>query len=474
MRKFKEKDNAPLNACSTVKLTTDTYKLKYPKCRIRKDLPKEEGYVYALIPFERIAADGILEVWGIPNDGSDKYKTTYVKIVNETLRYPTKGMLEKLEKTSNMSSESKENIKKIIAIVDAYQAKLKEKNLDFLEPLSFTPAPKAAETDTTKKIPPVEKNKKTLDELLRDQPTKIKYEPVPFPNKNTEPPVTKEENPVSIHKDTPETTENLNSLSNSPLNVTENENKTTKEQISSVDVPKTENKIEPVSDKTPELEFEAEDSIKEQSSVKENIASDTGVKEETDYTDPVEVELDLDFDVNAEIPEEEENLATPESLSISPDVISAESKEVLPVEKRFYTEEELAPPKKNDDFDEIDFSQGLTVDELFGDEFDNDKKASPFNSNTNNISHDKTKDSDIKLEPSNEDEVLPDDYFDDMFDEEPSVNDSNDTKASPETVKPAVQEIPEQISEKPIVSSVETLPTEEDDDDDDIYKNLFT
>ena len=96
-------------------------------------MPKEPGFVYALIPYERIATDAILEVWGISPKNEQKYQSAYIKAANETLRQSTAGMLEKVESTN---SPNKESMKKVIAIVEAYQAKLREKGARFPAPLS--------------------------------------------------------------------------------------------------------------------------------------------------------------------------------------------------------------------------------------------------------------------------------------------------------------------------------------------------
>lgn len=164
MRKYKEKDFAPYKYCATVKLTEKTFAEDYAKCRIRKDLPKEKGMVYALIPYERIAADAITEIWGVDKSDPDKFKKAYIKAVNETLRQPTEGSLAKLER-SNMSEDKKEKVKKILKIVNAYQGKLTERNLPYLEPFfPFQPPQK-------KKV--TEEKKRVIDELLENKPLPI-------------------------------------------------------------------------------------------------------------------------------------------------------------------------------------------------------------------------------------------------------------------------------------------------------------
>ena len=181
LRKYKEKDSAPNFMCSTVKLSEKTYTEKYSRCRTRKDLPKEPGYVYALIPYERIAADAILEVWGISPKNEQKYQSAYIKAANETLRQSTAGMLEKVESTN---SPNKESMKKVIAIVEAYQTKLREKGARFpapfesaqpqTQPQQQNPV-KSDEKKPEKEIPITKPKdaKSVFSELLKNQPEAI-------------------------------------------------------------------------------------------------------------------------------------------------------------------------------------------------------------------------------------------------------------------------------------------------------------
>lgn len=160
MRKFRDKDRAPLVACCSVRLSKETYQKDYSKCRVRKDLPFEEDYVYVIIPFERVAVDAVLEVWGIEKDGSEKHKKAYVKIANETLRFNTQGLMAELQ-SRDMPEDKKVKFGKIIEIVDAYQKKLKEKGLDLPEPFSpIVTQPKKEDTTPAH----------TFENLIKNQP----------------------------------------------------------------------------------------------------------------------------------------------------------------------------------------------------------------------------------------------------------------------------------------------------------------
>ena len=158
LRKYKEKDSAPSKYCATVKLTEQTYKSDYSKCRIRKDLPKEKGMVFVLIPYEHIAAEAIIEIWGVDKKDAEKFKKAYIKAANETLRQSTPRMREKLERSS-MSDKDKKRVGKVLEIVEAYQKKLKERNLPFPElinPSQLPAAPKKENAVIEEKVKPIE------------------------------------------------------------------------------------------------------------------------------------------------------------------------------------------------------------------------------------------------------------------------------------------------------------------------------
>lgn len=168
MRKYKEKDSAPSKYCATVKLTEQTYKSDYSKCRIRKDLPKEKGMVFVLIPYERIAAEAITEIWGVDKKDAEKFKKAYIKAANETLRQSTPRMREKLERSS-MSDKDKKRVGKVLEIVEAYQKKLKERNLPFPELINPSQPPAAPKKENAV----IEEKKRIVNELLENKPAPI-------------------------------------------------------------------------------------------------------------------------------------------------------------------------------------------------------------------------------------------------------------------------------------------------------------
>lgn len=199
MRKYKEKDSAPSKYCATVKLTEQTYKSDYSKCRIRKDLPKEKGMVFALIPYERIAAEAITEIWGVDKEYPEKFKKAYIKAANETLRQSTPGMREKLEK-SKMSDKDKERVRKVLEIVEAYQKKLKERNLPFPEPINPSQPPVAPKKES--KV--IEEKKRIVNELLENKPASIENTSVSKEVKPIEPEVSDVQ--AAKEEKTPDTT----------------------------------------------------------------------------------------------------------------------------------------------------------------------------------------------------------------------------------------------------------------------------
>lgn len=168
MRKYKEKDSAPSKYCATVKLTEQTYKSDYSKCRIRKDLPKEKGMVFVLIPYEHIAAEAIIEIWGVDKKDAEKFKKAYIKAANETLRQSTPRMREKLERSS-MSDKDKKRVGKVLEIVEAYQKKLKERNLPFPELINPSQPPAAPKKENAV----IEEKKRIVNELLENKPAPI-------------------------------------------------------------------------------------------------------------------------------------------------------------------------------------------------------------------------------------------------------------------------------------------------------------
>lgn len=184
MRKYKEKDSAPSKYCATVKLTEQTYKSDYSKCRIRKDLPKEKGMVFVLIPYERIAAEAITEIWGVDKKDAEKFKKAYIKAANETLRQSTPRMREKLERSS-MSDKDKKRVGKVLEIVEAYQKKLKERNLPFPELINPSQLPAAPKKENAV----IEEKKRIVNELLENKPAPIENTSVSKEVKPIEPEV---------------------------------------------------------------------------------------------------------------------------------------------------------------------------------------------------------------------------------------------------------------------------------------------
>lgn len=184
MRKYKEKDSAPSKYCATVKLTEQTYKSDYSKCRIRKDLPKEKGMVFVLIPYERIAAEAITEIWGVDKKDAEKFKKAYIKAANETLRQSTPRMREKLERSS-MSDKDKKRVGKVLEIVEAYQKKLKERNLPFPELINPSQPPAAPKKENAV----IEEKKRIVNELLENKPAPIENTSVSKEVKPIEPEV---------------------------------------------------------------------------------------------------------------------------------------------------------------------------------------------------------------------------------------------------------------------------------------------
>lgn len=184
MRKYKEKDSAPSKYCATVKLTEQTYKSDYSKCRIRKDLPKEKGMVFVLIPYERIAAEAITEIWGVDKKDAEKFKKAYIKAANETLRQSTPRMREKLERSS-MSDKDKKRVGKVLEIVEAYQKKLKERNLSFQELINPSQPPAAPKKENAV----IEEKKRIVNELLENKPAPIENTSVSKEVKPIEPEV---------------------------------------------------------------------------------------------------------------------------------------------------------------------------------------------------------------------------------------------------------------------------------------------
>lgn len=370
MRKYKDKDFAPINCCSTVRLTEKTYKELYSKCRVRKDLPKEAGFVYVLIPYERIAADAIVEIWGVDKKDAQKYKAAYIKATNETLRQKTTGMLEKLEK-SNISKEQKDKTEKIISIISAYQNKLKEKNItmpDLFNPIVVQSTPNPPKPEQSALSESGEKAKSKLDKLLKEQPKSIEQ------NKKEE----------SVIADLPKIkSSNADKASKAENNIVpkkdfENESLKDAKEIDILTQSNSEGKrydVRPIDSIDDDFfAVEAETFLKESSKVKARVSDDNvsainsdNQKDESSYSKKPTFE--------------KENFAPAETSA---------------------TKDEKAIP---------DFSLGLTIDDLVGETEKNvDIK-------------------DIQLVPDAEyDEVFSDDYFDDYLKEEKEeTKDTNET-----------------------------------------------
>ena len=352
LRKYKEKDSAPNFMCSTVKLSEKTYTEKYSRCRTRKDLPKEPGFVYALIPFERIAADAILEVWGVSPKNEQKYQSAYIKAANETLRRSTAGMLEKVDKTN---SPNKESMKKVIAIVEAYQAKLREKGARFPAPFESAqtqPQPqqqnpvKSDEKKPEKETPPTKPKdaKSVFSELLKNQPEAIER-----PVKDSKPAPTKKDVPVakqSVEKSAP--------VQKKPV-----EEKPAEKPVE----PKVENPQKPIVPETERAPVK-EAPLLNDISKKDEHKRKTSPDGEIDFSLELTIDELLDdidnsgINVAPELPdvEDSENSVAPEPISDkpidnSPDVpmFSRESSEPQPVPIDFGINESDSDSNEDDD-----------------------------------------------------------------------------------------------------------------------------
>lgn len=479
MRKFKEKDYAPIVYCSTVKLSEQTYKEIYPRCRIRKDLPKEEGYVYVLIPFERIAADAIIEVWKVDKSKPEKYKSAYIKAVNETLRQPTTGALEKLEK-SNAPEEYKESIKKILAIVDAYQAKLNEKGLkplDFINPGQTPPTksepPKKEEAKVTAK--PANEAEKVFNELLKNQPPILKNIPatsIPVPqkekvsidkssaNKTIEKTVTKED-VIGV------TTKKADSLPDKPNNdalktvvANQNTDETPKaikdEPVSSSeiksDVPQTDSPSPII--KEPSYNIDPDDlfGAEAESSFAKEFADDNTDKSSKENKPLFYTEDEITEMFNNDSTDKDKTAFDEiEVVNLDDDI----GEVIIPEDEPAKQDTTKEAPKANvggDDFGVLDFTLGLNIDDIINDK--TSEKVPSEKSETPSVS--------VK-----EDEVFPDDYFDDYLEED------NTDKAAEPLVSEQTISLKEETVPSSSVSNTEVDTTSDEDDDEDIYAAMF-
>lgn len=415
MRKYKDKDFAPINCCSTVRLTEKTYKESYSKCRIRKDLPKEEGFVYVLIPYERIAADAIIEIWGVDKKDAQKYKTAYIKATNETLRQKITGMPEKLEK-SNISKEQKDKTKKIISIISAYQNKLKEKDItmpDPFNPIVAQSTPNAPKPERSALSESGEKAKSTLDKLLKEQPKSIEQ------NKKEDPAIAdlseiKPLNADETSKDESDIVPNITSEKSDIVPKEESENKSLKDSETIDILTKSNNE---------EKHYDVK-SI-------ESIDDDFFAAETKTF-------LEDDSKVTTKVPNDNvstTNLDNKKGEDFYSQGSTFEKESAAVAESPVIRDEKTIP----------DFSLGLTIDDLMGEtEKDIDVK-------------------DIQLVPDAEyDEVFSDDYFDDYLKEE--KDEADETENADEIAS---------ANTNAIVTTAETTEEISDDDDDDIYKAMF-
>lgn len=414
MRKYKDKDFAPVNCCSTVRLTEKTYRESYSKCRIRKDLPKEEGFVYALIPYERIAADAIIEIWGVDKKDAQRYKAAYIKATNETLRQKTAGMLEKLEK-SNISKEQRNKIEKIISVISAYQNKLKEKDIampDIFNPFVAQSTPNPANSEQSALSESGEKAKSTLDKLLKEQPKFIKE------NKKEETPTT-----------------------DSSKIRSSNANKEIKNEVNNIP-----NVIPEKNDIVPKEDFESKP-LKDSEEI--NLLTQSDSEEKRYDVKSIEFIDDDFFAAEAETLSKEDSKV---KTKVFDDNVSAinldnEKDETSYSEESTTEKESFATAETSATKDEKvvpDFSLGLTIDDLIeGTEKEVDVDVE-----------------DIQLVPDAEyDEVFSDDYFDDYLKEEKEeTKDINETTSANTDV---------------VIPTVEPAEENFDDDDDDIYKAMF-
>lgn len=180
MRKFKEKDFADPKYCSSVRMSYELFKDRYRKCKPRSDLPKENGFVTVLVPYERIATDAALEVMGVNTD-ADQYPEAYCRVANETLRQDVTKTRASLEARKNkLDSDRYQKMSLILKIVEAYQDYLRKRGLTFPDPLQ---PPAKTPVYTTPTITPEDTPKTVFEKVLRAEPTdkaqKIKAEPIP-------------------------------------------------------------------------------------------------------------------------------------------------------------------------------------------------------------------------------------------------------------------------------------------------------
>ncbi len=106
--------------CSKVKLSDDVFKAEYSDCKFTKVGITEPNMRYVFIPYERVAAMGVLKALGVKKDTPD-YKEQIEFVAQKYLSKDTSAARKKLLTDEHISDNTKERLSVAFDIIEKYQ-----------------------------------------------------------------------------------------------------------------------------------------------------------------------------------------------------------------------------------------------------------------------------------------------------------------------------------------------------------------
>lgn len=106
--------------CSKIKMHDDRYKTEYSDCKFTRVGITEDKYRYVFIPYEKIAADGVLKVLGIKKTDAN-YSEHYEIAVNNYINRDVSKARKNLVYREDVSDALKERLSKAFDIIEKYQ-----------------------------------------------------------------------------------------------------------------------------------------------------------------------------------------------------------------------------------------------------------------------------------------------------------------------------------------------------------------
>lgn len=115
-----ERDKKNSEGCSKIKMSDDKFKNEYSECKFTKVGVTEDGFRFVFVPYNRIAAEGVLKVLGIKKN-NPHYSEYYETAVNDYINRNTSNARKKLLYNEEIPDERKERLYNAFEIIEKYQ-----------------------------------------------------------------------------------------------------------------------------------------------------------------------------------------------------------------------------------------------------------------------------------------------------------------------------------------------------------------